>query len=293
MGIEKIKWWQWPIIGAVLGVMLGYAWTMNGGDAEGLTGGDIDQFQRDIMFQDPRSGKPLISDIVIHPPDQSFEGPVNIVTYKRLATDRKGGLWWEDKHLVARIPFKPGRRVANVDPNLTVEKFLTEAATQHDFVHFHYAWWLEPKKAMGIGAAAGVIVIGVFWPMLLELMIAGGLAPRREPKDAGDKKISLWQTKSSSTPEPKPQPKFNAADEQRLRDLTAAYEQNLPTISSGAPVAASPSQQPAAVQKLEGGTLQPVAPQEKEQDDIEVKGEYYPVLIHHKKPGTDQKDSKK
>ncbi|HEY1628920.1 MAG TPA: hypothetical protein VGF52_03610, partial [Tepidisphaeraceae bacterium] len=228
-----------------------------------------------------RSGKPLIGDIIIYPPVSSFEGPVNFVTYKRLARDRQGRLWWLSKHMIARIPFKPtDPRQASGEANFTIEKFLSTLARQHDFIQFHYAWWLEPGKSLAVGAAAGVVVIGILWPMLLSLLTSGGLAPRRA---ASEKKSSLFSVRSSSTIATKSPPKVSAADEQRLHDLTAAYERNLPisdapSTNSAAPAAAEP------VRKLEGGPLEIAAQVKKEEDEIEVKGEYYPVLIHHKKP---------
>ena len=53
MEIQNIKRWQWMIIGAVVGLGMAYMWTVNGSDAEGMTGGNIDEFERDVMFQDP------------------------------------------------------------------------------------------------------------------------------------------------------------------------------------------------------------------------------------------------
>jgi hypothetical protein len=287
MGIENIKRWQWMLIGALIGLAFAYTWTSNVGEIEEVTGSDLATFERDVQFQEPRSGKPLVSDIIIQPPTQSFQGPVNVVTYKRLAHDRQGQFWYLDKHLVARIPFKPiDPRLASSDPNFTIETFLSELAKQNNFVKYHYAWWLEPKDALLIGAAVGVVVIGILWPTLLNLLVTGGLASKREPKSAKDKS-SLWYTKSSSTSPQQTKPKVSAEDEQRLRDLTEAYDRLTP--ASAPP---PDQQQPAVVQpvsKLEGGPLAKAAEIKKEEDDIEVKGEYYPVLIHHKK----QADAKK
>jgi hypothetical protein len=281
MGIENIKRWQWMLIGALVGVALAYTWTNNNENVDVASAANPGSFERDVQFQDARSGKPLVSDIIIDPPVQSFQGPVNVVTYKRLAQDRQGRLWWLDKHMVARIPFKPiDPRFASSDPNFTVEKFLAAQAAQHEFIHFHYAWWLEPGKSLIVGAVAGVVVIGILWPTLLSLLAAGGLAPQREASEKGS---SLFSVRSSSTSSAKSPPKVSAADEQQLRDVTAAYERNLPAGNRQASQAASQPADSEAVRKLEGGPLEKSAEVKKEEDDVELKGEYYPVMIHHKK----------
>jgi hypothetical protein len=279
MGIEKIKSWQWMLIGALVGMALSYVWSSNRADLLDVSAaGDEPSFERDVQFQDPRSGKPLVSDITVYPPIPSFQGPVNLVTYKRLAEDRRGRLWWLDKHMIARIPFKPSDpRLVSGEANLTIEKFLDELAAQHEFIHVHYAWWLEPRKSLAVGAVAGVVLIGVLWPSLLSLLAIGGLAPQRE---AAEKKPSLFSVRSTSAT--KSQSKLTAADELQLREVTAAYEQNLPAGEASAASSAAPVES-AEVRKLEGGQLEKAAEMKREEDDIEVKGEYYPVLIHHKK----------
>ena len=159
---------------------------------------------------------------------------MNVITYKRLAHDRKGQLWWLDKHIVARIPFKPiDRRFASTDPNFTVEKFLAEQAKQFNFVKYRYAWWLEPTKAMEAGALSGFFVIGLLWPSFLNLLVAGGFAGYRQPKESAEKS-SPWYGKSSSSSSQKVKPAVSAADQQRLVDLTDAYAQKTASMTAGA-----------------------------------------------------------
>jgi hypothetical protein len=286
MGIENVKTWQWMLIGAVVGMTMAYIWSSNRADLLDVSaGGDQASFERDIQFQDPRSGKPLVSDVIVYPPIPSFQGSVNLVTYKRLAQDPQGRLWWLDRHMIARIPFKPSDpRLVSGETNLTIEKFLTTMSAQHAFIHFHYAWWLEPAKSLVAGAIAGVVVIGILWPSLLSLLAIGGLVPQRE---ATEKKPSLFSVRSTSTSVGKSSPKVTAADEQQLRDITAAYQQNLP-VTEAPTVLIAPTES-AEVRKLEGGTLEKAAEMKKEEDDVEVKGEYYPVLIHHKKASDTKK----
>ena len=59
-----------------------------------------------------------------------------------------------------------------------------------------------------------------------------------------------------------------------------------------APQAGAGAKDESPVRKLDGGPLEltPVANQQAADDEIEVKGEYYPVLIHHKKQHEEPRD---
>jgi len=107
MGLEHLKRWHWVVIGALVGVALGYAWASLETNVEGLRTAEARDFERDVVLKHNASGKPLISGIVIHPPEEAFDGMVNIVTYKRLAQDRQGRLGWMNIRLVTKIPYQP------------------------------------------------------------------------------------------------------------------------------------------------------------------------------------------
>ena len=70
----------------------------------------------------------------------------------------------------------------------------------------------------------------------------------------------------------------SAADLQHLRELEDELERKLAAQRAGLPI---PEDEPetaeaAAIRKLDGGTLQPLAP-DKPAEDHEYKGEFYPV----------------
>ena len=80
------------------------------------------------------------------------------------------------------------------------------------------------------------------------------------------------------------------AERQRLDNMNRALEERL--ASAGVfdnERDLETEAEEAAVRKLQGGPLEaaPVMKQPGDDDEIEVKGEYYPVLIHHKKGHAD------
>jgi hypothetical protein len=265
---------------------------------EGYSSSDAGDFERDVIQKD-QTGRLLVSGIVVHPPEYSpvDGGQVNRVTYKRLARDRQGRYGWIDKWFVAKIPYVPTYRgrVQIQDPStFTVETYLTELAKNNE-VDFRNGWYLKPGNAMLIGGAAGVVLIGGIWPTLLGLMTGAGLGPKRKPRTKKEK--PLWQYKTTPTPVVAGKQAATAQEQAELAAITTAYERTVGQDASQDPSAA-PVETPAQdseVRKLDGGPLekQDPAKQPGDDDDIEVKGIYYPVLIHHKKaePKDDKSDN--
>ena len=93
MGIEGLGRIQWIIIGCVLGVLIAVAWVLSP-DPQGE--GDRAAFENDVALKDPKSTNPLIKNIIVHPSEVDYQGKTKaVVSYKRLAQDKKTGkLWW-------------------------------------------------------------------------------------------------------------------------------------------------------------------------------------------------------
>jgi hypothetical protein len=305
MGIENLNRFHWILLGAFLGAALAYAWVGAANTTENISPTDQRTFESEVIQKDPEQ-RPLISGIVVHPPVYSpADGAkVNQVSYKRLAKDKVSGRtdYFAEHWFVARIPFRPQLNRVQIDDASTfdVRAYLTQLAKtpDRDFIKFREGWWLLPKNAVMLGAGAGVVVIGGIWPTLLSVMAGAGLAPKRKPKEKG---ASLWNYKSKSTESQKAhRPTVTAADQARLENVAGAYEKNLAGTGIGmtgagadAPAPAHADQKkPAVLRPLENKKLDEV-PKTGEEDDAELKyKEYYPVVIHHKKPH-DEKDEKK
>lgn len=301
MGIEDFKRWHWIVVGMVVGVALAYAWVSMDIDIEGIRGADQREFERDVVLKDESSGQPLITGIVIRPAEDSFDGRVNVVTYKRLAKDRQGRYGWATRRLVAHVPYKPaipGR--VKFDRDWTIDTYLGELSVQGNPISFQYGWWLQPRNAVILGAVAGALIVGGVWPTLLNLMIGAGFGRKRDPNApkesaASRKKLPRlrWFRRAS---DPRPQairPAVSAAEKDELSQVAGEYEKTLQSagVALGAGQAGSAAASDAAsaaapaVRKLESGPAEPVAINPQDQDEIEVKAkEFYPVLIHHQKP---------
>jgi hypothetical protein len=289
MQLSDLSRIHWIIIGLLGGLLMAYMWT-GSTDIEGIRSAQSQaEFERDLLLHDDKSGLPFIGNIVVHPAEDSPTGKVNVVTYKKLARDKQGrmGLWL-DRRLMAKVPYKPAiaGRVPE-DPNMTITDYLRELNKQEDGkVSFHYGWWYEPPKAMALGSIGGLLVIGGVWPTALGLISGAGL----NPKPRQDKKKVDWGAflRRSKRPEASiPMARPAALSATNVDDVTQHYEQNL--APSGAPKAesadAATETTDPAVRKLDAGPLEKAPQQVVEAEEVEVKGEFYPVVIRHtKKP---------
>jgi hypothetical protein len=277
MGIEEFKRWHWIVLGALVGVALAYAWSTVGSNVEGYRAVDSFRFEQEITIKDDATGLPLIKGIIA--PEESFDGKVNIVTYKRLAKDKDGRVGWLDKRMIAKIPYRDG--IASV------QEFLKSSS-----VKFNDGWWLKPRWAMIIGSVGGMVLIGGIWPSLLNVMLGAGFGRQRDPEEEARKKAAKsgfeWGSllRRAKSAQPAHAPVGASADASHVQDVADAYARNLQ--GSGAAhtgATGSTAVADAQVKKLEGGPLEAAKPMPKpgDDDEIEVKGEYYPVLIHHHK----------
>jgi hypothetical protein len=292
MGLEHINRIGWMVIGAIFGVvgMMTWSWTQIDPHVLPVSRGD---FEAAIIQTDPVSQKPLIRNIVIQPPVESevTEGAVRVVTFERLHKHVKNGsYWWIQQKMTAETPYVPANRgrVA-ATPDLTIEGFLDKIAEQNPSVKYSTGWWLIPRNAAIVGGLVGIVLIGGIWPTMLALMSGAGLGRKYNPKYKDDR--PLWKVKSSATVSTA-RPTVTQADMARVGAIADAYEHNLAQHASAGAHGPSVSAAGAEVQKLKSEQLEEVKPLPNPDgdDEIEVKGEFYPVMFHHKKEHHDHKD---
>jgi hypothetical protein len=278
--IEDIKRWHSIELGALIGVALAYAWNSVGTSVEGYRAVDNMRFEQELTLKDNETGQPLIKSIVIHPAEDAFDGKVNIVTYKRLAKDKQGRVGWLDKRVIAKIPYNGSPSIADYLKNQSIK--------------FNNGWWLQPRWAMTIGCVGGMVLLGGIWPSLLNVMLGAGLGRKRDPEEEERKKQAAkaggfdWGSLLRKGKKAEPahaHASASAGDQRELHDVAAAYERNLGSTGASHSGNAATAVAEGPVRKLEGGALEEAKPMPKpgDDDEIEVKGEYYPVLIHHKK----------
>jgi hypothetical protein len=301
MDITDIKRWQWAVLGIIAGLALGYVWSSGEPVGAGRKVSQLD-FERDLTRKDPKSGEPVLQKIVVHPQTTDYHGkkvqPVTFLRQMRGAKDGKVYKVWAQ--LIAPVPYKPqsgprgtGATGKSADA-FAVADYLKNVAQQNNAVRFRYGWESVRPVAMTAWTVGALVVVGGLWPTLLNVLVGAGLGGQREKKKKED-----YFARFSHAPDPAKaaRPAVSDAERDRLAAMNARIEEQL----KAAGVLTDPSDREdpegkilAPVRKLEGGELQPVAPMRKPEDDdeIEVKGEYYPVLIHHHKKHADDKDDK-
>jgi hypothetical protein len=281
MGIEELKRWHWIVIGLLLG--LGLAYARSGMEPQVGRNNVVDFLSAIRAPLDAKTG-PIVRSIVIHPATVDYRGQrLNVVTYKRLCRSRDGKRTdWQSEQLLAESPFRGFGR-GGEEPATSIRDYLDAIKKENPSISYRYAWWDLAPAQYAMWTGGSVLVIGILWPNVLFALMGAGYGPKRDPNA---KKESLFSYKSR--PEPQlaaAKPRASAADEQKLRDMTDRLERNLAAVATHhGDHAAAAAPDPAGVRKLDGGPLEMAPAQAKaDDDDIEIKGEYYPVLIHHKK----------
>jgi len=294
MGIEDVKRWQWILVGLLIGFGMGWVWS---GTEAGTSGRLISQFnfERELTGVEPNTRKPLIVDIVIGPVTTDYQNKsVQPVSLKRLQQGaRSGKIIYTDAEFIASVPYKPTFNGAGVGgANYTVKDYLEGVAKRNPAVKYRYGWYEERPAAIAMWTIGATVIIGGIWPTLLNMMVGAGLGGVREKKAKEEDYFSRFSHEAEPE-KAKAALAVSEADRDRLDDMNEALERDL----AGAGIATTtdtPEGAAAAaeVRKLEGGPLE-VAPAMKkpgDDDEIEVKGEYYPVLIHHHKKQSDHTD---
>jgi prepilin-type N-terminal cleavage/methylation domain-containing protein/prepilin-type processing-associated H-X9-DG protein len=259
MSIENLKTWHWLLIGAIIGLLVGYASTFAGPDRDSvmrapLTAGQFaENLGRDI------DGQPFIKDVVLHP----AHGGQNFVTGEVLFGDR-----YKPFAFYAEIPFKRG---AVTSPS--VREFIETAVQRNAKITYAYAWSEAIWFILLSRAAIGAILIGGLWPVLLNLMIGAGFGRKK----TADVRYDLDRFKGEPPPQDtQPSP----VDHQHLQELEEELEQNLLNQTATMTQATAPTQAAAVIKQLNSDPLEThVTPTPEEEKDY--RGEFYPVAKPH------------
>lgn len=295
------------LISLVVGLALAYVYSglaAEGGPSNRRTIAPGEVLNRVGWTMKGKAGQdmPAIRNLRIYPPVENK----NLVTLEEfiVTTDRATGQRageYQERQFVAEIPFVLGRGKAPSE-TWTIRDELAKRQERNKKIEFTYVTLAATPYVYAVCVTASFLLIGVIWPTLqFRLQSAGYGAPPREEKPAAPK----WAAKPSAVPSaPVVKKGPTQADLDQLESITARYQQSvggMATVSggggggasgdsqSGTAVAEPPKQ---AQRKWETGPLEvKEAPKPAEEDDVEVKGEYYPVLIHHKKdkPGEGEK----
>jgi hypothetical protein len=177
----------------------------------------------------------------------------------------------------------------------TINDFLDAAVKlKYQNISYHYIWWQSPKYAMRIWMTGTFILVGVIWPILLRMMLLGGLG-REEPDD-----YDLSRFKGSGKPATvqKQSAALTTDDLARIGEMEASFKASLGSMADAvttSTAAATASGAPAAapeIKKLIGGSdvAQEVAKTEEEAQRA-YRGEFYPVVKETVKPAETHEDA--
>ncbi|HEY0010036.1 MAG TPA: hypothetical protein VGB55_15015 [Tepidisphaeraceae bacterium] len=291
MSLQKLRVWQWCIIGAVLGAAVAFVWTSENVEDLTVPNRELSAFLRGIN-QRTDTNQPIYTDIRIDPVklDQS-QKPIQSVTFSELMKHKETGQWEPVRKWRTMAPIPVLARSPNKDYRLS--DYLAERKKDIPELSYTYNWWKisnvpagyadrelhfwqRPNYAWPIAIAAGVVLIGIIWPIIIRLLVKAGLGYPEEPKDAFD--LSQVAVTSAGVEAPKT---VSAAESQKLADLNAQLEENVAGMmiqDEQADEAEERRQEEAVIRKLEGKRLEAQASANaNDGKDKDFKGEYYPV----------------
>jgi hypothetical protein len=305
MHLENVKFWHWTIIGLLVGVLFGGVKLSQGPwfDVEGLETLDQPTFDREVagmqstiprhdrqLIQQHHAGEPMLKDLVVHGEVSGEPTHSYWVTgrFFRISVDHQKqgdnsspvvaiGEWVPFKYRAA-VPYTSTVTLPGHYP--TVVDFLAAVQRKYPkgFVPYRFAWYEQTQPTMLQLPIAGLLIIGIAWPLTLMLMQGAGLA--RAPQTKLPKQRQLSPTAKA--------PKDHSADDKRLADLNAQMDKALGGFGSSATASedSAVAGGPAPVKALGGADAAPAAPPPT-QEELERKygGEFYPVVkeIHKKK----------
>jgi hypothetical protein len=279
MQLDQLKRWQWALIGIIVGLMIAYVRTGVEPDNSVSMSLSVREFSQEVGVDDLPGNRQRIEDIVLHPPsdpaESAYHKAVQIVTFKRAVFDEQRKGWvYKPAAIKVELPFKaPGREGG--DYGGSFENYMKAVQEENKAVTYQFAWWEVPRDQYLIWTAGCLVVIGGVWPTIISLLVGAGLGPQKKEADYDLDRFGRGKTKTETAPAARRG--MTTAEQSQLANLTQNMESDLSPSgmarTSGG-VAATASEQP--VRKLDGKALE-VAQTEKEEEDKEYKGEFYPV----------------
>ncbi len=180
MRIEDLQRWHWCVVGALVGLGLGWMYLNVPADYSHVLGGQ--DFERELVSRDVQGQSPNILAVTIHPIEQGAYGrPVQMLTFECASYLRDEKRWvYLASAFRAELPYQPVTDFISSDKQMSMTNFLELARAQAPWVSFRYAWWEEPRWTLMLWAGGMVLLIGGVWPTIIDLLIGAGLArPRR------------------------------------------------------------------------------------------------------------------
>jgi hypothetical protein len=178
MGLENLKIWHWMILGAVFGALLGWSKTnMPQVSARSITSSDFERLARQKSLHD----LPTLKNLTIHPDGSGGYMVSGMQLYDLNNNGRTMG--YDAFELDVPTPFVPTRGPKAGKPT-TLVGYLADTE-EHPVLEFKNQWWMGPRETVLLYGGGGMFLVGLVWPLAIQLMVAGGLAKRR-PRETFD-----------------------------------------------------------------------------------------------------------
>jgi hypothetical protein len=249
------------------------------------------------MLPDYVAGKPWLKDVVVHPPIQGDNSGTYWVMGKVLSAQmgRKTpgdpsspevvfGNWAPFRY-PAKAPYNAVIGVQGVYQNVMAYLDALRKNSPDSSSGYRFAWWDSTAAMLALPAMAGFLIIGIAWPMTIQVLQGAGLAPVPQPK------VKL----PKSRPAKAKVVVDHSAGDRRLEEMNTQMEEELAANASstggGGAVAAATGAAP--VKALTAGPEETAAATaERERLIREYGGEFYPVVRSvHKESGEENDQS--
>ena len=309
MRIERLRRWQWIIVGAFLGVLVATVklWAGVKEPPDTLTVAPH-VFENQIVTGTDPSRKPAyqVGLIVLHPPEEVVVPGSKLLEKREFITYY---VWFpekpSEKGAVTTARPKPHRVILDQD-SMTRSPYLGDVSklTGREYLaklknhvqkmdrkvykyaqnfEFRYAWLETPKAAYTTYGLAGVVIVGVIWPSILRLLVGAGYGRPVDDDEAylarfkGYKEQAAAPKKSGATEEEMAELlRLEAALEAKLKD--SGLEMTQPVgLAAGASADTNAQVAEKAARKFSGTAAE-------EAKQVATKGD------HHKEFGADQGD---
>jgi len=295
MHLAALKRWHWIVIGLVLGFVIGKAQQgfqgeLYGDLVEGFGYQLTDQGRFENALTQEYQGYRLFKDITVYPrwvsDNHGGRKLVHVVVGRYWSgheeiIEGKAQAVWRPTCFIAAVPYKPQMdflafRKANspdyagqfraAGPNPTVLDYLNVMQSAAG-VSYSYAWW--DAHPLLTWTLAGLVIIGLIWPTLINLMTFGTW---RRPPEA--RALSLWGVRGTSE-RAKPASMVNTAP-------TDDPDQELEAALQGAAPSDAESGVAPAVKTLSSAPLEPAAtvPTGPSKEFGAEKEDFYPTERH-------------
>lgn len=288
MRVTDVRHWQWLLISLLVGGACGGVRQSASDDIEdrldrhGKLIADPKRFEVALLTK-VRS-QPLLKDVVVYPywiPRREGQGNgredggrlVHVVSGKYWdgKAKKEGGQTvarWVPASFLAQVPFEP--RLALPGGDGAPAKFASVLEylaflERKEGIRYRYAWWWWAAEPLFVWTAGSIVLVGVLWPMLINLLTFGTLLRPREERGR-----SLWGVRSAT----QPKPVRAATASVSLDELEAELESRLADdAKSPEPARAAP-----AIRQLSNAPLLPAAEGPKEVTEYNARDEdYYPT----------------